>query len=65
MNELTPQHLDQMAYQSPQPPVDDRKPLRKFIDDTVMPNMGMIAAAPMAAISALSNLQRVPRMINV
>lgn len=61
MNELTPKELDQNLYQIP----DNRKPVRQFIDDKVMPNLGMIAAPPMAAISALSHLQRVPKIINV
>jgi len=62
MNELQPYHLDQAMFQE-QP--DQRKPLRQFIDDTVLPNAGMLVAPPMMAISALANIQRNPRLTEV
>jgi len=59
---LTPFQLDQSLYQEPK---DDRKPLRQFIDDKLMPNIGMIAAPPLAAMSMLGNLQRTPKITQV
>jgi hypothetical protein len=62
MNELTPNNLDQTLY-AEQP--EQRKPLREFIDNKLLPNLGAIAAPPMAAVSSLAHLQRIPRVINV
>lgn len=59
MNELTPQILDQQLYQDP------RKPLRKIIDDTVVPNLANVLGPPAAAISALGNIQRKPTFTTV
>ncbi len=64
MNELQPQQLDQLRFDQNQP-LDTRKPLRQFIDDKLMPNLGMIAAPPLALAGALANIKRVPRLTNV
>lgn len=62
MNELQPHQLDQALFNES---VDQRKPFRQFMDDTVMPNAGMIAAPPMMAISALANLKRTTNLTQV
>ena len=58
-NELTPNEVDQMRYQP------EKKPLREFIDNKVIPNAGAAVGLPIAAVTALSNIKRNPSFINI
>jgi hypothetical protein len=59
MNPLTPQELDAARFQDP------RKPLRQFIDDKILPNVGMVMAPPVAAFNAIRNLKRSANIIPI
>lgn len=68
MNELTSGQLDQSLFDE-NLPVDNRKPLRKFIDDKLIPYGGPIAAVPIGAIGAVNNIlngaSTVPKQVQI
>ncbi len=68
MNELTPGQLDMSQFDS-YAPIDERKPLRKFIDDKLMPYAGPAMAIPMGAVGAINGIMSgaslTPRQIQI
>ena len=55
MNELTPGSLDQSMFDENMP-IDNRKPLRRFIDDKLAPYAEPALALPLGAIGAVGGI---------
>jgi len=60
MNKLSAQELDNEVKEQ-----DDRKPLRKIIDDTVKPIGGAVLGGALAAGAALGSIRENPRKYQI